>query len=136
VRTIKYKRGYKYQLVATAKFFTSFRPLRGIFTRYITLTKSGELSISPGYAYDGPSGPVIDRKTNMRAALCHDALYQLMRMGELSCKRWREADREFAKLLQEDGSWGITIKIDMAGLKIAGGRAALPKNIKKVYSAP
>jgi hypothetical protein len=133
---MRYRGGYKYQLAADERFHVAFRPRHDIVTPRIWLTTDGTLTVRDGYAWDGVSGPVIDRKTNMRASLCHDALYQLMRMTRLPCEQWRIADGEFARLLNEDGAWPITRRIDMFGLKLAGGRAALPKNRKKVYEAP
>jgi len=133
---VNYRSGYKYQLAKTEFLKTSFRPETNIYTTRIKLYTDGELVVMEGYSYDGPSGPVIDRKTNMRAALGHDALYQLMRMGLLSHRNWRRADHDFGKWLKEDGAWSITVKIDLLGLEIAGGRSAHPKNRKKIHEAP
>ena len=133
---MRYRSGYKYQLADNEMFQVDICPDVDIVTEFIWLTTEGVLTVLKGYAYDGPSGPVIDRKTNLRAALAHDSLYQLMRMGRVPSSRWREADKEFAKFLKEDGAWGITIMIDMAGLKLANGSAADPKNKKKIFTAP
>lgn len=133
---MKYRKGYKYQLAGDEVFRTSFAPGHKITTRRINMTAKGTMTVREGYAYDGPSGPVIDRKTNMRGACGHDALYQLMRMGLLPHYQWRIADGDFARWIIEDGAWAITAKIDLCGLRLAGGRSALPKNRKKIYSAP
>lgn len=133
---MRYRGGYKYQLAADQRFFVAFRPQHDIFLARIWLTTDGTLTVREGYAWDGPSGPVLDRKTNMRASLCHDALSQLMRQAELPHRQWRTADGEYSRLLKEDGAWPITVWVDMLGLKIAGGRAALPKNRKKIYEVP
>lgn len=133
---MKYRGGYKYQLAEHDTFQTEIRPVRDIVTARIWLTSEGVLTVREGYAWDGTSGPVLDRKTNQRGSLAHDALYQLMRMERLPHFLWRDADREFAKILKQDGAWRLTRQIDMAGLKLAHGRAALPKNRKKVYEAP
>ena len=58
-----------------------------------------------------------------------------MRKGFLDFNLWRKADFEFARLLENNGAWGITIAIYMAGLKIANGSAANPRNKKKVFIA-
>ncbi len=133
---IEFLKGIKYLLVRTVAFQTDFTPDDLIKWRWITLSRGGLLTINAGYGWDGTSGPVVDRSTNMRASLCHDALYQLMRQGELDHGDWRKADREFAKLLKEDGAWAFTVWLDMKGLLIAGGSAADPKNVRKVYLAP
>lgn len=132
----KYRKGYKYQLAEDLVFQTDCRPDTAIVTPRIELNMYGVLTVREGYASDGVSGPVKDRKTNLRGGFVHDALYQLMRMGELPHEQWREADKEFAKALKQDGAWGWVIKLDMMGLKIAGGSAAHPKKRKRVYSAP
>ena len=136
ITKIKFLKDIKYLLAETTSFQTDFRPENDIHWRWITLSTTGLLTIREGYGWDGPSGPVVDRSTNMRASLCHDALYQLMRQGMLPHSDWRKADKEYAKLLKEDGAWALTIWIDMQGLSLAGGTAAKPKNARRCYSAP
>lgn len=131
---MKYRDGYKYQLAEDEMFQTEFKPREDIATKFLEITSAGELTCKAGYAWDGVSGPVIDRKTNIRASLCHDALYQLMRMGKLPSDLWRYADKEFARILKQDGAWRITIEIDMLGLKVMNGRSALPSSRKKVIT--
>jgi hypothetical protein len=126
----------KYITAEEAIFQTYIRPSADIHWKWLSLDTLGRLTIRVGYGWDGPSGPVIDRPTNMRASLVHDALYQLIRQGLLPHDTWPEADKEFAKLLEEDGAWAMTIWINMTGLAIANGSAAHPKNARKCYSAP
>lgn len=133
---MRYRKGYKYQLAEPEIFVTSIRPGQDIVTARISLLKEGLLVIEEGCAWDGTSGPVIDRKTNMRGSLGHDALYQLMRMGLLPHSYWKTADRDFIRWIREDGAWRITAFLDAKGLQFAGGAAALPKNRKEVYRAP
>lgn len=133
---IKFLKDIKYLLAETVSFQTDFLIYNDVHWRWLDLSITGLLTIRSGYGWDGPSGPVVDRKSNMRASLCHDALYQLMRQRRLPHEDWREADKEFAKLLKEDGAWALTIWVDMKGLAIAGGSAAKPKNARKCYSAP
>jgi len=133
---IKFLKDIKYLLAETVCFETDFRLEHDIHWRWLFLDVNGLLIISSGYGWDGMSGPVIDRKTNMRASLCHDALYQLIRQELLPWSDWSKADKECAKLLEEDGAWPITIWADMKGLAMARGAAAKPKNARKCYSAP
>lgn len=133
---MKYKAGYKYQLHSIESFNTDIIPFRPIETEYIKLSLGGKLTVLKGYAWDGVSGGVIDRKTNLRASLCHDALYQLMRMKKVHYGKWRAADREFSKILKQDGAFSFIIKIDMIGLRIARGRSARPASAKKIKTAP
>lgn len=65
--------------------------------------RKGILSISAGYAWDGPSGPAIDDATNMRGSLVHDALYQFMRSELLPQSYREEVDALFHKMLLQDG---------------------------------
>lgn len=133
---MKYRKGYKYQLAEDELFSTTFRRESTIITSRIELHSSGMLLVREGYAWDGPSGPVPDKSSNMRPSCGHDALYQIIRMGLLQHWNWIEADYNYAKWLSEDGTWPITVKIHLLGLKLMGGSAALPKNRKKVYKAP
>ena len=130
---MQYKKGYKYQLAETMRFKTDIKA--DINTDFIALDNRGYITILKGYAWDGAS-VIVDRKTNMRASLVHDALYQLMREGEIDFRLWRDADLEFDKLLKADGAWAITRKADMAGLWFAQGRCAHPDHRKHVLAAP
>lgn len=86
---IKYKEGYKYQLVEdSCPFQTTLRPLLGVDTGWIHLGTDGILIGRVGYAWDGPSGPTFDTPDSMRGSLAHDMLYQLMREDHIpiTCK--------------------------------------------------
>ena len=74
---IKYRSGYKYQLVEEYQVRVSLIPENDIKTDFIELSTEGMLIIKKGYAWDGPSGPTIDTPNFMRGSLVHDALYQL-----------------------------------------------------------
>ena len=130
---MRYKKGYKYQLTEQLQWQTGFSPSVNIITRFIELTTDGLLTLKVGFAWDGCSGPVIDRATNMLAGAIHDGLYRLMRQQKLDHNMWRMADNEFRKALHKAGAWPITIKVDMRGLKWANGSAANPKNKQKEY---
>lgn len=130
---MKYRKGFKYQLAEQIMLETSFQPKEDIYSDFCHLLKGGNLILKKGFAWDGPSGPVIDRDSNMRASAGHDGLYRLMRKGVLDHYLWPQADLMFAKWLKEDESWGFIISIDMLGLKIAKGKAAHPDNKSKVY---
>jgi hypothetical protein len=130
---MKYRKGYKYQLVSLETFKTEIIPESAINTQFIMVSKTGTVFIKSGYAWDGSSGPTRDTKTNMRGSLLHDALYQLLRMGLLDQKWRKQADREFIKVCKEDGMWSLRQKWTYDGLQVAQGTAALPKNKKKVY---
>jgi hypothetical protein len=90
----------------------------------IRLNPSGLLTIRPRYHWDGMSGPVIDRKSNMHAGLAHDAFFHLLRAGLLPPKVRKAADALCRDLVKENGGWAITAWVDYVGLRIFGGYAA------------
>jgi hypothetical protein len=96
---------WKYRLARTETFITGWALPEDIHAPFIKLFKDGHLEVFEGYCWDGPSGPTIDRATNMRGSLAHDALYQLMRMGLLGQEYRLKADELLARLWIEDGMW-------------------------------
>lgn len=134
---IFFRSGYKYQLAADYTLVITIKPALDIVTKFIKLDTQGTLTIFDGYAWDGPSGPVIDTRENLRASLVHDALYQLMRLRLLNAKRDKDrADKLFKKLCIMDGVSHPVAEAYYLGLKIGGEPATDPKNQKKVYRAP
>ena len=138
---IKYKSGYKYQLVEKTWFDTDIYPETDIDTDFIQLSTGGVLVIKPGYAWDGPSGEflgiplTIDTKSSMRGSLAHDALYQLLREKLITGEsNRRKADKAFYLILREDGMWKIRAKIWWRAVR----RWAKQSSIKgrKVHTAP
>ena len=134
---IRYRSGYKYQLATRYSMTITIKPKKNIETEFIKLDRKGKLTIKKGYAWDGPSGPVVDTKKNMRASLVHDALYQLMRLEQLSSDNYKDkADKIFQKICIKDG---VPKKIASAyyfGLKLGGDPATKPENKKKIHKAP
>ena len=136
-KRIAYRSGYKYQLDKAYTIGISIKPKKDIDTKFIKLDKTGKLTVVAGYAWDGPSGPVVDRKENMRASLVHDALYQLMRNRKLTARRHQDkADRLFMKLCIEDGVTRTLARAYYAGLRIGGNPSTDPKNKKEIHRAP
>ena len=133
---MKYRKGYKYQLAEDEIFYTDIRCGVEIETQFITLNVDGVLTVKSGYAWDGPSGPTFDRKTNMRGSVAHDALYQLIRQKWLG-EAWREnADDYIAECWIKDGMWKWLANSEKKALKKFAAFAADPTNVKKVYEAP
>lgn len=99
---MKYKSGFKYQLVEDYSCVTMIKGYEAK-TDYITLEKEGILTIKKGYAWDGCSGPTKDDETNMCGGLEHDAKYQLMRLGLLPEAFKGVADQELKKQCLKDG---------------------------------
>ncbi|MCH8807455.1 MAG: DUF1353 domain-containing protein [Planctomycetes bacterium] len=136
-KKISYRSGYKYQLATAYPIKINIKPKKDIDTEFIKLKKPGDLTVARGYAWDGPSGPVVDTRQNLRASLVHDALYQLMRHNELSVKTHKDkADKLFKKMCIEDGISKVTAQIYYLGLKLGGKPATDPQNKKKTKKAP
>ena len=135
--TIQYRKGYKYQLARAYRVSIGIFPETSIRGPYISLTKTGKLTITKGYAWDGASGPMKDTATVMRASLVHDALYQLMRNEKLPVKIWRKAaDEEFRDIGIEDGARKIRMKNAYFWLRRFGRPAASPESRKPLITAP
>lgn len=99
---MKFREGYKYQLIEPETFYTSVTPPWDIDAPFIRLNRKGMLTLYAGYAWDGASG-AIDTQTNIRGSAAHDAFCQLVQGGYLS-KAWKDAaDREYMKICLADG---------------------------------
>ncbi len=133
---IYYKTGFKYQLMNALTIATKIKPKFYIHTRYITMATNGTLHIYAGFAWDGASGWTIDTESSMRASVVHEALYKLIRMGRLcEVKVREEGDEEFYRLCLEDGMWEWRARVWFRALRIGGGPAANPDNLKVIYEA-
>lgn len=134
---IRYRSEYKYQLASAYQVDVGIVPKEEIETEFVELDGEGLLTIKKAYAWDGPSGPVIDTPLNMRASVVHDALYQLMRLEELKSRKWRKtADKLFRDICKEDGVPSITANTYYRALRKFGKPAASPMNKKKIHEAP
>lgn len=133
---IKYRKGFKYQLVGDYTVQTRIITGRSIKTEFVELTATGELTLKNGYASDGPSGPTIDTKTFIRGAFGHDGKYQLLRMGLIG-NHWREmADQELREDCLQDGMNRLRAWYVYKSVQICGKSAADPANRAKVMTAP
>ncbi len=134
---IRYKSDYKHQLADPYQITVSIQPREAIKTDYIDLDTSGNLTIRKSYAWDGPSGPVVDTVQNMRASLVHDALYQLMRNNKISSRTHRKtADQLFRDMCKQDGVPSHTANLYYQALRKFGKPAAATENKKKTHRAP
>jgi hypothetical protein len=133
------KKHWKYQLGQDHVENLELKPREAISTAFIKYSKNGRLRIKKGYAWDGPSGPMVDDSSNMRASLVHDVLYQLMRMGELDHKSNRAlADKIFFEMCRQDGMKPLRAKWALDALRDVGGRHAKPRRVPETrwYLAP
>ena len=137
MKCIKYKGGYKYQLKKTYEVQIELKPGKKIDTEYIKLETDGNLILSNGYAWDGPSGPTFDTLTFMRGSLIHDALYQLMREKFLDHKFHRKtADKILRDICRDDGMWFPRAWWVYAGVRLFGDPAADPADQRPETLAP
>jgi len=126
---------YKYQLMSDYRYQTAIKVKKDVIINgFIILSSLGLLTISKGYAWDGPSGPTIDTKTFMKGSLVHDALYQLMRMKLLPISHKDYADRILQRICKDDGMctfrawyvyWGVRIFAKSATTKPQEGDTQL-----------
>ncbi len=104
---------------------------------FIQLQSSGDLFISAGYAWDGPSGPTVDTPSFMRGSLVHDALYQLMREGLISSTYREYADDLLREIVLQDGMLPLRAKwVHWAVRKFGKFCIRLEENKCRAYCAP
>jgi hypothetical protein len=133
---MKYRKGYKYQLAQDEVFKTRIFPTKEIKTEFLSFNPDGTLIVKSGYAWDGPSGPTVDRKENMTASLGHDALYQLIRQKLLDSSCRKIADDHMAEWCIQAGMVKFWANLYRRELSKFARFAANPKNIKQIYEVP
>jgi hypothetical protein len=68
----------KYEVETAISFETGIESA-GFDLPFGGITPPGLLYVDAGFVWDGPSGPTIDRKWNLKASLKHDLLVKLLR---------------------------------------------------------
>lgn len=71
---------------------------------HVHLSAFGVLTLTPGFEWDGPSGPTLKTLSTMRASAVHDALYSLIKAGLLPRETRKVADAMLRKLMLKDGA--------------------------------
>lgn len=120
---------YKYQLTAPYDLTIGIMGY-AVDTPYIKLGENGELELSRGYAWDGPSGPTIDTLSFMRGSLVHDALYQLIRLEKIPLRYRKYADLLLKKICLEDGMSPFRANYVYNSVRLFGGASAKPGSEK------
>lgn len=125
---IKYKkrRHYKYNLHSQLEYETGIKPLHEKLDGILKIDEEGLLTIEPGYAWDGPSGPTIDTKNFMESSLVHDAIYQLMREKVVAQDQRKKADQLLRKMCRDAGMSNIRAWWVYRGVRIGGASSAKP----------
>jgi hypothetical protein len=123
---IKYKKRikYKYILAEDYVYQTELKTPTRLKMKYLSLDQDGSLKIKKGYAWDGPSGPTIDTKSYLRGSLVHDALYQLMREGQLLYKNRKYADRLLRQICLAAGMCPLRAWIAYWAVRVCGASCA------------
>lgn len=106
-------------------------------TSWGRLTEDGLFTLYAGFAWDGASGPAIDRKENMRASCIHDGFFKAFREGLLP-RRYREkADHEYVRRCEEDGMCDIVANMNEWALHhFAASAVRLHSDPYPVQTAP
>jgi hypothetical protein len=125
---IYYKRRtkYKYNLHQAYEYKADIKVKEPCDLGYVKIAAEGLLTISKGYAWDGPSGPTFDTKNFMRGSLVHDALYQLIRENKIDQDQRRRADEILREICLEDGMSKIRAWWVFWGVYLFGEGAAKP----------
>jgi hypothetical protein len=131
---IKYKkrRKYKYTLAEEYSYKADIKVKEPCDLGVLAISPNGLLTIRPGYAWDGPSGPAIDTKNFMRGSLVHDALYQLMREQKIDQGQRLRADEILRDICLEAGMSKIRAWWVFKGVRLGAANAAKPN----VMAAP
>lgn len=133
---IYYIDGVKYILEHTWTAQTNIQPAKIIVYKNIILNTKGLLTLTPGFPWDGPSGPTRDTPNSIAASAAHDALYRLMRLG-LLLRKWRKkADLVFYEILREKRMSKIRATVWYHSVRRFAKSATKAANKKKVLVAP
>ena len=90
----------------------------------IMISDNSRITISPGFIWNGASGPTADNDTIRRAACIHDALYAMLRAGSLEQKWKGAADRCLRKLMKMGGINIVRRNVYYWSVRLGGGHAA------------
>ena len=126
----KKRRHYKYTLVESYSRTIDIQPEQKLGNDFLYLDSNGELFISKGYSWDGPSGPTIDTKNFMQGSLVHDALYQLIREQHLDFEFREYADELLRKMCREDDMSPFRAFFVYWAVRIFGASSAKPDTLK------
>jgi len=127
---------WKYRLEARYQVSVGFYERKAERGNDFVWLDHGLLTISEGYAWDGPSGPAIDTRTWMRASLVHDALYQLMREDHLPRELRKLVDDLMRAHLLEDGMSRFRAWYSYRAVRFFGAPAAERAPTAGTFTAP
>lgn len=132
-----YGEGYRYQVKSRPCSVRTAIIGYDINREFYSLTVQGVLTAKVGYAWDGASGALtIQTKSNKRASLFHDILYQMLRAGELPhdpC--FHLANEELRKIMVRDGAFGWRANYFFTAVEKFGDAHAAVQP-EKIFTAP
>lgn len=119
---LAYKAGYKYQVVDQFQYDTGILGHEVKLNGFISMTEEGTITIHPGYAWDGASGPAIDTVNFRRGSLVHDALYQLIENDLIPFSYRMRADEILIEICKEDRMiairrWWVKFAVNTFGIR-------------------
>ena len=130
-----YSQGYDHQLRRPVKIKTAVTGFQG-GNLFVGIAPDGTLTMAEGYAWDGATGVPVQLKTMVRAALYHDAGYQLLRDGHVPQEHRITFDQLLRDTMRAAGAWPITAWAAYAAVRAFGGRFAAPSSRKPILEAP
>ena len=116
------KRSKKWAVAFDTTIPTVVYPMTTVSSPDIELDTNGVLTIKRNWQFDGVTW-APDRKRAMRAALAHDALYDLMRHNLLPLSMQHQADDCFYLTCLEDGVPKWRALLYRKALRMFGNRA-------------
>jgi hypothetical protein len=108
---------YKYELVERYAFWSGVKPGKTIDAEFYTLYTDGFCEIKKRYMWDGATG-APDTVTVMRAALEHDVLTQIFRLGMLGDRHIPIINDRFENVCREDGMSKLVYSMYRVALRI------------------
>jgi len=123
---MKYKKGYKYQLVAEEVFKTKIIGY-SIDTPFIKLTLIGILTAKHGYAWNG-ANVIPDSKEVLRGSCGHDVGYQLIQEGLIPFTERIYVDELLRDCCIEDGAGEEYSNMIYQAVRIFGEKFAESKD--------
>lgn len=127
-------KGYRYQTMAPIEIDVSnYFPTENMCIDGFICLEGGLLKLNKGYAWDGPSGPVIHTKNWIKPSLAHDAMYQLIRnrcFKDIESAR-KKSDDLMYKLLLDGGMSRLRSWYSYKAVRIFGKNAIKSETNKK-----
>ena len=132
---IRYRGVYKYQLYSPYTHDIGLHQSETFEDQFFRWSDSC-LTMKAGYAWDGPSGLTWDTDTFMRGSLVHDAMYQLMRCGDMDRNYRKHADELLRDICIEDGMWKFRANYVYRAVRRCGEQYTKESGLKNIRCAP